>query len=226
MALLNRRLIATRRAALGLSRHDLAQATGLAASAIEHIETNGTHDNLHLTAAIQLAGALGIGIADLLQPTVQQPTVGRGDIAVEALLAEQRRPLSAEDIARILDWTLRRTLAALRALEHRLDGTGQALQHLPFHRCALVPAATALTTTQRRDAGRRQLQRLDVATARVLHRVVCGPRQYRRWNAYSDDERPHLAQLISLGLVHDTGGQLQLSTELMANLGLRPLTSR
>jgi hypothetical protein len=41
-------------------------------------------------------------------------------------------------------------------------------------------------------------------------------------NAYSDDERPHLAQLITLGLVHDTGGQLQLSTELMANLGLRP----
>jgi hypothetical protein len=33
-------------------------------------------------------------------------------------------------------------------------------------------------------------------------------------------ERPHLARLISLGLVHDTGGQLQLSTELMANLGL------
>jgi hypothetical protein len=61
-----------------------------------------------------------------------------------------------------------------------------------------------------------------VATAQVLHRVVCGPRQDRRWNAYSDDERPHLTQLITLGLVHDTGGQLQLSTELMANLGLRP----
>jgi hypothetical protein len=89
-----------------------------------------------------------------------------------------------------------------------------------LHRCALVPAATALTTTQRRDAGRRQLQRLDVAAARVLHRVVCGPRQDCRWNAYSDHERPQLAQLISLGLVHDTGGQLQPSTELMANLGL------
>jgi transcriptional regulator with XRE-family HTH domain len=226
MALLNRRLIATRRAALGLSRYDLAQASGLATGAIEHIETNGTHDNLQLTAAIQLAGALGIAIADLLQPTARKPTVGRGDIAVEALLAEQRRPLSAEDIARILDWTLRRTLAALRALERRLDGTGQALQHLPIHQYALVPAATALTTAQRRDAGRRQLDRLDVATAQVLHRVVRGPRQDRRWNAYSDDERPHVAKLISLGLVNDTGGQLQLSTELMANLGLRPLTSR
>ena len=226
MALLNRRLIAARRAALGLARYDLAQARGVDTAVIEHIETNGTHDNLQLAAAIQLAGVLGIAIADLLEAPAPIPKVGRGDVAVEALLAEQRRPLSAEDIAHILDWTLRRTLAALRALERRLEGTGQALQRLPIHRYALVPAATALTTAQRRDAGRRQLQRLDVAAARVLHRVVCGPRQDRRWNAYSDDERPHLTRLISLGLVHDTGGQLQLSTELMANLGLRPLKSR
>jgi hypothetical protein len=72
------------------------------------------------------------------------------------------------------------------------------------------------------EHGRRHLRRLDLATAQVLHRVVRGPRQDRSWNAYSDDERPHLAQLISLGLVHDTGRQLQLSTELIANLGLRP----
>jgi hypothetical protein len=198
----------------------------LATGAIEHIETLGTHDDLQLSAAILLAAALGVAIADLLQPARLAPSAARSDVTVEALLAEQRRPLSAEDIARILDWTLRRTLAALRSLERRLDGTGQALQRLPMHRYALVPAATALTTAQRRDAGRRQLQRLDVATAQVLHRVVCGPRHDRRWNAYSDDQRPHLAQLISLELVHDTGGQLQLSTELMANLGLRPLTSR
>jgi Integrase core domain len=93
-----------------------------------------------------------------------------------------------------------------------------------------VPAALrwdrGLEFAARRDAGRRQLNRLDVATAQVLHRVVCGPRQDRRWNAYTDDERPHPAQLISLELVHDNGGQLQLSTELMANLGLRPLKSR
>lgn len=223
MALLNRRLIASRRAALGLSRYDLAQASGLATGAIEHIETNGTHDDLQLTAAVQLAEALGVAIADLLQPSTPTPAgAARGDVAVEALLAEQRRPLSAEDIARILEWTLRRTLAALRTLERRLHGTGQA----PMHRYALVPAATALTATERRDAGRHQLRRLDVATARVLYRIVCGPRQDRRWNAYTDEERPHLAQLISLELVHDTGGQLQLSTELMANLGLRPLKSR
>jgi hypothetical protein len=45
------------------------------------------------------------------------------------------------------------------------------------------------------------------------------PRQDRRWNAYTGDERQHVARLISLELVDDTGGQLQLSTETMANLG-------
>lgn len=142
MALLNRRLIATRRAALGLSRHDLAQASGLATGAIEHIETNGTHDDLQLTVAVQLAGALGVAIPDLLQPTAPNPPAACRDIAVEALLAEQSEPLSAEEIARTLEWTLARTLAALRALERRLDGTGQSLQHLPVHRYALVPDAT------------------------------------------------------------------------------------
>ena len=114
----------------------------------------------------------------------------------------------------------------MRALERRLTGTGQALQHLPARRYALVPDATALTAAQRRDVRRHQLRRLDVATARVLHRIVCGPQQDRRWDAYTDDDRQHLAQLIRLELVHDTGGRLQLSSELMANLGLRPLKSR
>jgi transcriptional regulator with XRE-family HTH domain len=226
MALLNRRLIATRRATPGLSRHDLAQATGLATGTIEHIETNGSHDDLQLSSAVQLAGALGVALADLLQPPGPAPSAASGDVAVEALLAEQRQPLTAEELADALDWTLARTLAALRALQRRLAGTGQALQHIPTHRYALVRDATALTAAQRRDAGRRQLRRLDVATARVLHRIVCGPRQDRRWNAYTEDDRGQLAELIRLELVHDTGGQLQLSTELMANLGLRPLKSR
>ena len=38
----------------------------------------------------------------------------------------------------------------------------------------------------------------------------------RGWNAYTEEERPHLARLISLELVNDTGGQLELSAELMA----------
>jgi hypothetical protein len=37
---------------------------------------------------------------------------------------------------------LARTLAALRALQRRLAGTGQALQRIPTHRYALVPDAT------------------------------------------------------------------------------------
>jgi hypothetical protein len=60
----------------------------------------------------------------------------------------------------------------------------------------------------------------------VLHPIVCGPRHDRGWNAYTDDVGEQLAELIRLELVHDTGGQLQLSTELMANLGLRPLKIR
>lgn len=226
MALLNRRLIADRRAALGLSRYELAQASGLTTGTLEHIEHRGTHDNLQLDSAVKLAAALGVPVADLLQRERPGPAAIRGDVAVEALLAEQRRPIPAEDLAATLGWTLARTLAALRALDHRLSGTGQALQRLPPHRYALVPAATGLTPVQRRDAGRQELRRLDVATAKVLHRVVCGPRQARSWNAYTEEERPHLARLISLELVHDTGGQLEFSAELMANLGLRPLKSR
>jgi hypothetical protein len=59
----------------------------------------------------------------------------------------------------------------------------------------------------------------------VLHRIVCGP-QDRRWNAYTEDDRGRLAELIRLELVHDKSDQLQLSTELMANPGLRPLKGR
>jgi transcriptional regulator with XRE-family HTH domain len=226
MALLNRRLIAARRAMLGLSRYELAQASGLTTGTLEHIENRGTHDNLQLDSAVKLAAALGIPIADLLQPARTGPAAIRGDAAVEALLAEQRRPIPAEDLAATLGWTLARTLAALRTLDRRLAGTGQALQRLPVHRYALVPAMTAVSQSQRRDAARRQLRTLDVDTARVLHRIVCGPRQDRRWNAYTDDDRRPVAQLVNLGLVHDTGGQLELSTELMTNLGLHPLKSR
>jgi hypothetical protein len=80
---------------------------------------------------------------------------------------------------------------------------------------------TAVSASQRCDAARRQLRRLDVDTARVLHRLLCGARQDRRWNAYTDDDRRHVAQLVNLGLVHDAGGQLEISAELMDNLGLR-----
>jgi hypothetical protein len=65
MALLDRRLIAACRAALGLSRYDRPKPATWP-PAIEHIETSGAHDNLQLTAAIQLPGALGIAITDLL----------------------------------------------------------------------------------------------------------------------------------------------------------------
>jgi hypothetical protein len=80
---------------------------------------------------------------------------------------------------------------------------------------------TAISQRQRRNAARRQLGALDVDTARVLHRIVCGPRQHRRWSAYTDDDRRHVAQLVNLGLVHDAGGQLEISAELLDNLGLR-----
>ncbi len=149
------------------------------------------------------------------------PAAKRGDVAVEALLAEQRRPIPAEDLAATLGWTLARTLAALRTLDRRLSGTGQALQRLPVHRYALVPAMGAVSDSLRRDAARRQLRTLDLDTARVLHRIVCGPRQDRRWTAYTDDDRRRVAQLVDLGLVHDAGGQLEISIELMENLGLR-----
>ena len=221
MALLNRRLIAARRAALGLSRYELAQASGLPTGTLEHIENRGIHDNLQLDAAVKLATALGIPIADLLQRERPGPAAIRGDVTVEALLAEQRRPIPAEDLAATLGWTPARTLAALRALDRRLDGTGQALQRLPVHRYALVPAMTAISQRQRRDGARRQLRTLDVDTARVLHRLVCGPRQDHRWSAYTDDDRRHVAQLVNLGLVHDAGGQLVISAELVKNLGLR-----
>ena len=36
-----------------------------------------------------------------------------------------------------------------------------------------------------------------------------------------DDDRRRVAQLVDLGLVHDAGGQLEISIELMENLGLR-----
>ena len=221
MALLNGRLIADRRAVLGLSRHELAQASGMAAGTLAHIENHGIHDNLQLDSAVKIAAALGIDIADLLERARPGTAAIRGDVAVEALLAQERRAIPAEDLAATLGWTLARTLAALRALDRRLSGTGQALQRLPVHRYGLVPAMTAVSRRQRRDTARRQLRTLDVDTARVLHRIVCGQRQDRRWNAYTDDDRRHVAHLVNVGLVHDAGGQLEISAELIENLGLR-----
>jgi transcriptional regulator with XRE-family HTH domain len=174
MALLNRRLIATRRATLGLSRHDLAQATGLATGTIEHIETNGSHGDLQLSSAVQLAGALGVALADLLQPPGPARSATSGDVAVEALLAEQRQPLTAEELADALDWTLARTLAALRALQRRLVGTGQALQHIPTHRYALVPDATA---ADRSPAPRRRPP--PATPTRRRHRTRAAPDRLR-----------------------------------------------
>ena len=79
----------------------------------------------------------------------------------------------------------------------------------------------AVRESQRRNTARRRLRRFEVATARVLHRIVCGPRQERRWIAYTDDDRQHVAQLVNLGLVHDAGGQLAISADLIDNLGVR-----
>ena len=158
MALLNRRLIADRRAALGLSRYELAQASGLATGTLEHIENHGTHDNLQLDSAVKLAAALGIDIADLLLREHPGPAAIRGDVAVEALLAEQRRPIPAEDLAATLGWTLRaHARRAARARPPPLRDRTSAPTPSRRTDTRSSPHATAVSDSQRRDAARRQL---------------------------------------------------------------------
>ena len=147
---------------------------------------------------------------------------GNDDVKIEAALGLTKRGTKAEDLARGLGWTLKRTREALRGLGGRLQGTGTRLRQ-QSGKYRLVPAIGALSAEERRGVESASVSRsgLSVAAARVLHGVVGGDVD-RQWiqNA-SNDRGAALATLLRLGWIdQESGGEMIPSADVRFSLGL------
>lgn len=204
-ALVNSRLALHLRIQAGLARRTLANQIGVSETVIRGIEDGHNHETLTLALVLRLATALGTTPPRLQTPdqTIQPPT--DDDVIVESALATLARSVPAHDLATALDWTLERTVAALKALQRRLHGTGQALILDQWNKARLVPAPglsdtqlLALSQLSPRQRG------LTPATARVLRDLLNGHLDSRWLQRASRTDKDALSSLLNQGVLQTT----------------------
>jgi transcriptional regulator with XRE-family HTH domain len=225
-------LLARERIRSGLSRRALAGRAGVSYTLVRRLETSDETDySVSLRLVNTLARCLGVDGGDLLR------TPGGGDdnrpasddVKVEAILVAAGRMVCRDDIARGLDWTLERTMGALKTLGERLEGTGQRLRQGQFGWWGIVPHEPVLTRVEARHAARAQMadHGMNLQQARALYALVVAARDdnakarrrgeflLRHWQART---------LIGADLVEMVEGEPQLHPDVMFSLGLAPAT--
>jgi len=207
---MNARLIARRRLELQLSRSDLALVTGLSWDLLTALEEQPEPAFLTLDAARRLASALAVGLDAIASP-FESAVPDADDVRLERLLALASRPVSPTALARALEWPLPRLAEASQRLEHRLSGTGQALQRRAGH-LRLTARGSGQATC---DLGRLRLPdvRLSKRHAKLLRIATVGTARHRHWENFNDEQRSDAAQLCELGLIEPAGSELRLSRD-------------
>jgi transcriptional regulator with XRE-family HTH domain len=141
---LNIELIARRRIALRLSRHDIARETGLSWQALLELEESDWRDGRHtLNTLYAVAWALGLTPSDLLEHNARQPGADSDAKIIGATLAASPDGLRDDVLARALGWPIQRVRDALAALTDQLPASGQTIRTIAGHH-QLAPADTAL----------------------------------------------------------------------------------
>lgn len=212
-------LITRQRIALGLTRHELARASGVSWQTLEMLERHGSVDGAVLLGTIRrVAYALGLKTSELLAD--DEPTAGAPPDAtiVGTVLATHTRGLADDVIARALGWETERVRDAIATLTEQLQPVGQTLRRVDG-RNQLAPTANQLDRHQAQELARRS-HPLDPDHARVLLRVLRGSSRNRYWEQFASDERRHLMHLIAKGILQDDGGTVQPSAETQEALTL------
>lgn len=135
-----------RRLALGLSRQQLAEQTGLTTAAIERIENTG--DIGYRSPADRIRRALGIAPTTTAMPEA----AGDDPSKVEALLADLHEPCTAEGIAAAFGWSLTRASRAIARLDRHLAHRGHTLHRHGHGAYTLAPRTELLDADTRRRA--------------------------------------------------------------------------
>lgn len=207
---MNARLIARRRLELQVSRAELARVTGLSWDLLTALEEKSEPPLLTLDAARRLASALAVGL-DAIASSSETAIPDADDVRLERLLARASQPVSPTALAKALKWPLPRLVEASQRLEHRLSGTGQALQRQAGH-LRLTARGSGDATG---DLGRLRLPvtRLSKRQAELLRIATVGTASQRRWENFDNEQRSDAAQLCELGLIEPVGAELRLSQD-------------
>lgn len=191
------------------------RATRLLAGAGAHVLT--------LRELSRLGERLGVDPLSLFVAKREQQQTSAEEAAdavkIHAVLARQPRSVSRQELARVLDWDLRRTNAALGALQQLLARTGEML-HQPTPSSFQVRARDeVLTEDERQRADRAHLHRTGLNTRsarRLLYLVESGetiPRDNRMLL--------ELGEVVNQGLAHrQANGKVKVNADVVFSLGL------
>jgi hypothetical protein len=143
-------------------------------------------------------------------PNLARAAPAGDDRALEALLADHRDPCTLQQLAVALEWTLDRVLAAAARLEARLANTGQTLERHGHHTLALRARTNLIPAGAKGRCHRQSSGPIDLATARMLYRVLTATRAQRTWeDLASPDETAAAERLMAAGLIEQYGSALQ-----------------
>lgn len=211
---LNGDLIRRARLARNLSQRIVARNAQLLPAQLLKLERSGRCEQLTLGALFRLADALCVEPASLLEHSHEARIPKADDVAVEAALASVGRATNRDDIAWALGWDLERVNRALRALEERLQMTGQRLGAVKIGWYSLAPADDVLPHQARANLQRAAITEfgLPLRHARLLRKLANGepikPNQVRgRWDRLTNP----VSVLVSAGLADFDGREVRLT---------------
>ncbi len=218
--ILNSQLIVRRRSEMGLSQRALSLKLAVSTHWVHAVEA-GHHQELSLRNVRDLAEALGLDVVDLLRQPSSPREPQPDDVRVEAALASAGRLVGREELADIFGWDIRRTLAALKALEERLGSTGRRVHRL-FGAAAIRAREGVLTDQETRRLAQSQLAKSGLTTreARVLREVIEG-RADKEWDQNASvPDRIASGALMKQGLIKRVRGRFAVSDDVRFSLCL------
>lgn len=210
--MLNGTLINRQRLVLGLTRHELAKASGVSWQTLEKLErSSGAEATVLLSTLRRVAHALGLKPTDLLADDDRAGGTPLDATVVGTVLATHAQGLTDDVLARALGWSTERVRDAIATLNEQLQTVGQTVRRVDG-RSQLAPAKSTLHARQAQALARRS-DPLDTDHARTLLRVLRRHSRNRYWEDFTADDRRHLMHLIAQGVLEDEGGPVPLTGE-------------
>lgn len=210
------------RAAQGLSQRALARLTDIRIATLANLEKGEPVQTLTVRALVKLAAAVCVDPGTLLKRGETDIEPASDDVKVEALLAQAGKAVNRDDIAWSLGWSLERTSAALKALETRLQGTGQRLRLAKFGWYAVGPSQDVLTNDETARAARSTMSEYGMHRrhAKILRRLVNGRRLagVHTGQAYELGKKNPTADLILANLVVAADNEILLTDDVAFSL--------
>jgi transcriptional regulator with XRE-family HTH domain len=209
--ILDRDLIARRRAELCLSTRKLANQLGVTSPTIASLERGDNHGDLSVRFIVRLAAALAVDVPSLFRDTERRDTDDDANdvAAVGALLFETKVLTPIDVLCDALDWPLERVRSAVRSLEAQLPAVGLRLQRRGGN-VAVRRAVEPTGPEQVQELLRLHLLRngVGLAEARALYRIMKGTLPGELGNA----DAVALGTLANAGLIELAEAQSKGST--------------